>query len=88
MVDSDLNGVQVAGLVTDGFAQVEMAEPRQALDRAGAQTRLVSPEDGRVLPGGVVVTSRKPDDLPAFSREMIAPFSRTRGEQAPQASAE
>lgn len=192
MADADLNGVKVAILVTDGFEQVEMIEPRQALDQAGAQTRLVSPKDGRVkawkftewgdefpvdvplaqarakdfdailLPGGVLnpdklrmdenavlfaqafldagkpvasichgpwtlietgkvrgrrlaswpslqtdienagaqwvdqeavvdgnlVTSRKPDDIPAFNREMVALFGRMRGGQAPQAAAE
>ena len=48
MADADLNGVRVAILVTDGFEQVEMTDPRRALDQAGAQTRLVSPKDGRV----------------------------------------
>jgi protease I len=43
-----LNDVKVAILVTDGFEQVEMTEPRQALDQAGAETRLVSPKDGDV----------------------------------------
>ena len=189
MTDANLNGVKVAILVTDGFEQVEMTEPRQALDKAGAQTRLVSPKAGRVkawkfkewgdefpvdvplaqahaedfdailLPGGVInpdtlridknavlfvqafldagkpvaaichgpwtlietgklrerrlaswpslrtdienagahwvdqeavvdgnlVTSRKPDDIPAFNREMIALLGRLRGGQAPQA---
>ena len=192
MADTDLNGVKVAILVTDGFEQVEMTEPRQALEQAGAQTRLVSPKDDRVkawkftewgdefpvdvpltqaraedfdailLPGGVInpdklrmdqnavlfaqafldagkpvasichgpwtlietgkvrgrrlaswpslqtdienagaqwvdqetvvdgnlVTSRKPDDIPAFNREMIALFGRMRGGQASRAAAE
>jgi protease I len=48
MADADLDGVNVAILVTDGFEQVEMTEPRRALDQAGARTRLVSPKDGRV----------------------------------------
>jgi protease I len=48
MADADLNGMKVAILVTDGFEQVEMTEPRQALDQSGAQTSLVSPKDGRV----------------------------------------
>jgi protease I len=48
MADADLNGVKVAILVTDGFEQVEMTEPRKALDEAGAETRLVSPKDGQV----------------------------------------
>ncbi len=43
-----LNGKKVAILVSDGFEQVEMTEPRQALDDAGAQTVLVSPEEGKV----------------------------------------
>jgi len=43
-----LDGKKVAILVTDGFEQVEMTEPRRALDEAGADTVLVSPKDGRV----------------------------------------
>ncbi|HEU0053480.1 MAG TPA: type 1 glutamine amidotransferase domain-containing protein [Longimicrobium sp.] len=43
-----LEGKKVAILVTDGFEQVEMTEPRKALDEAGAETVLVSPKDGRV----------------------------------------
>ena len=192
MADADLNRVRVAILVTDGFEQVEMTDPRRALDQVGAQTRLVSPKDGMVkawkftdwgdefpvdvplaqahaedfdailLPGGVInpdklrmdetavlfaqafldagkpvasichgpwtlietgkmrgrrlaswpslqtdienagaqwvdqeavvddnlVTSRKPDDIPAFNREMIALLGRMCGGQAPQAAAE
>ncbi len=40
---SSLSGKTVAILVTDGFEQVEMTEPRRALDAAGARTVLVSP---------------------------------------------
>src|SRR5690349_5073412 len=43
-----LNGKKVAILVADGFEQVEMTEPRRALDEAGATTRLVSPAQGQV----------------------------------------
>jgi protease I len=190
MANADLNGLKVAILVTDGFEQAEMTEPRQALDGAGADTLLVSPKNDRVkawkftewgdefavdvplsqaraedfdailLPGGVInpdklrmdenavlfaqafldagkpvasichgpwtlietgkvrgrrlaswpslqtdienagaqwvneeavvdgnlVTSRKPDDIPAFNREMIALFSRTRGAQPARAA--
>ncbi|MDQ0611248.1 protease I [Variovorax sp. W1I1] len=45
---SSLDGMKVAILVADGFEQVEMTEPRQALDRAGAHTQIVSPMDGSV----------------------------------------
>ena len=43
-----LNGVKVAILVEDGFEQVELTEPRKALDAAGAQTLIVSPKSPRV----------------------------------------
>jgi len=45
---SPLDGMKVAILVADGFEQVEMTEPRKALDAAGAQTSVVSPLDGSV----------------------------------------
>lgn len=48
MVSETLNGLKVAILVTDGFEQVEMTEPRKSLDEAGAETTLVSPKDGQV----------------------------------------
>src|SRR6266850_3022306 len=44
---ANLHGVKVAILVTDGFEQVELLEPRKALDEAGAETRVVSPKSGR-----------------------------------------
>jgi len=37
-------GLRVAILVEDGFEQVEMTEPRKALNAAGARTTLVSPK--------------------------------------------
>jgi protease I len=40
--------MKVAILVTQGFEQVEMTEPRKALEAAGAKTHLVSPRDGHV----------------------------------------
>ncbi|OUL98278.1 type 1 glutamine amidotransferase domain-containing protein [Variovorax sp. JS1663] len=43
-----LEGLRVAILVTDGFEQSEMTEPRKALDAAGADTSLVSPKKGQV----------------------------------------
>ncbi len=181
-----LKGVRVAILVTDGFEQVELTEPRKALDDAGANTSIISPKrdvvrgwnftdwgdnfavdvaldqarpedfDALLLPGGVtnpdrlriepkavefvksffsadkpvaaichgpwtvieaqaargkriaawpslktdlsnagaqwideevvvdgkLVSSRKPDDIPAFNREIINVFSRARSEAA------
>jgi protease I len=47
-VANELSGKKVAILVANGFEQVEMTEPRKALEEAGAGTDLVSPEQGRV----------------------------------------
>ena len=47
-ISSSLDGMKVAVLVSDGFEQAEMTEPRKALDAAGAQTQIVSPLDGSV----------------------------------------
>jgi protease I len=43
-----LKGRKVAILATDGFEQVELTEPRKALDAAGAETRVVSPKADRI----------------------------------------
>jgi protease I len=48
MATNTLKGKKVAILVADGFEQIEMTEPRAALDAAGAETRIVSPASGRV----------------------------------------
>lgn len=44
MANSHLNGLRVAILIDDGFEQVEMTKPRDALDQAGALTKIVSPQ--------------------------------------------
>lgn len=43
-----LEGKKVAILVTDGFEQVELTEPKQALEEAGATTQIISPAEGKV----------------------------------------
>jgi protease I len=44
----DIQGKRVAILATKGVEQVELTEPRKALEQAGAHTELVSPEAGKV----------------------------------------
>jgi protease I len=48
IMSKELRGKRVAVLVADGFEQVEMTRPREALDAAGAITRLISPAKGEV----------------------------------------
>jgi len=45
---SKLSGKKVAILATDGFEQVELTEPRKALNEAGATTEVVSLKDGEI----------------------------------------
>src|SRR5712671_3104247 len=48
MQGNQLNGLRVAIIVTDDFEQVEMTSPRQALERAGATTKLICTHPGQV----------------------------------------
>ena len=77
MADETLQGVKVAILVTDGFEQVELTEPRKALDQAGADTRVVSPKGdevrgwnftdwGQTLPIDVKLDEARPQDFDAL----------------------
>ncbi|HEY1768755.1 MAG TPA: type 1 glutamine amidotransferase domain-containing protein [Chthoniobacterales bacterium] len=43
-----LDGKKVAILVADGFEQVEMTKPREALEEAGAETKIVSLKSGKI----------------------------------------
>jgi len=47
-MDNTLNKMKVAILVTDGFEQVELTEPRKALDALGAATHVISPQKDEV----------------------------------------
>ena len=47
-MEQQLRGRRVAILVEDGFEQVELTEPRQALTEEGAETHLVSPRPEKV----------------------------------------
>ena len=72
-----LDGCRVAILVTDGFEEVELTRPRQALDDAGAETSIVSPKDGTVrswrftdwgqdFPVDVRLSDARPEDFDAL----------------------
>src|SRR3954471_4047427 len=48
MAGNKLDGKKIAILATDGVEQVELVEPRKALEEAGAKTDLVSFEAGEI----------------------------------------
>jgi protease I len=43
-----LQGLHIAILVTDGFEQAELTEPKKALEEQGAITKIISSERGKV----------------------------------------
>jgi protease I len=72
-----LHGKTVAILVADGFEQVELTEPKKALEQAGAKTEIVSPAKGKVkgwnhtdwgqeLPVDVPLDQAEPDGYDAL----------------------
>jgi protease I len=75
--NENLEGVKVAILVEDGFEEVEMTEPRFALDLAGAQTQLISPKGdpvrswyftdwGKYFQLDLALDNAKPEDFDAL----------------------
>ena len=76
-MEQKLKGKRVAILVTHGFEQVELTEPRKALQEAGATAHVVSPGEGRVkgwnftqwgdeLPVDVPLAQARADDYDAL----------------------
>jgi protease I len=47
-MEQKLDGKRVAILVADGFEQVELTGPKEALEAAGAETEIISPAEKRV----------------------------------------
>lgn len=73
----ELQNKRVAILVTDGFEQVELTEPKAALEQAGATTHVIAPKSGKVkgwqhtdwgdeIPVDVQLSSARPDDYDAL----------------------
>jgi protease I len=77
MANENLKGKKVAILVTDGFEQVELFQPREALDQEGAETKVVSWKEGPVqgwdmtkwgkeVPADLTLDNAKPDNFDAL----------------------
>jgi protease I len=47
-METNLKGKKIAILVADGFEQVELTSPMEALEAAGAEIEIVSPAEGEV----------------------------------------
>jgi len=77
MANQSLQGRKVAILVTDGFEQVELLKPREALDEADAETKVVSPKThevkgwnftdwGKVVPVDVELDKARAEEFDAL----------------------
>jgi protease I len=47
-MNAKLQGKKIAIVATDGFEQVELTEPKQALEAAGATVHVISPKPGQI----------------------------------------
>lgn len=47
-MNQNLAGKKIAILATDGFEQVELTEPKKALEQAGATTHVIAPQCGEI----------------------------------------
>jgi protease I len=76
-VQRQLQGKRIAIVATDGVEQVELTEPKKALDEAGAQTVVISPKAraikawqndhwGDEIPVDRPLDSARPDDFDAL----------------------
>ncbi len=76
-MSGELSGKKVAILAANGFEQVELTEPKRALEEAGATASIGSPESGKVkgwkltnwgdeLPVDVPLEEAKADDFDAL----------------------
>jgi protease I len=75
MTDRTLSGLRVAIVATDGVEQSELTQPREALDKVGAKTTLISPKEeiqafkhfdkGDTLKVDVSLDQANPDDFDA-----------------------
>jgi protease I len=94
---AQLTGKKVAILVENGFEQVEMTSPRQTLSSAGADTHLISPQQGQVKAWNhtdwgdtfevdVNLSSANPEDYDALLLPggVMNPDNMRRNEQAQQ----
>ena len=77
MPANTLNGKKIAILVAEGFEQVELTEPKAALEAAGARTSIVSPsadkvqgwkhfDKGAFFPVDVALDRARADDFDAL----------------------
>jgi protease I len=76
-MEQKLQGKKVAILAENGFEQVELLEPRKALQEAGAETEVISPQGERIrgwnfkdwgdeVPVDVPLDVANPDDYDAL----------------------
>src|SRR5438270_3941973 len=77
MAERNLQGLRVAILVTQYFEQSELEKPKQALEAAGAEAKIISPEPGKVqgvkhtekgdqFPVDLTLDKARPDDFDAI----------------------
>ncbi len=67
---NELEGQKIAILAADGVEQVELEQPREAVEQSGAETELLSVHSG--------VIQAMNSDMPAFCSKIVEEFAEGR----------
>lgn len=76
-IQGNLKGKKVAILATDGFEQVELTEPKKALEQAGASTQVIALKSGKIRgfnhdkPGDTVKVDKTVDEVRASDYDAL-----------------
>lgn len=71
MPESKLDGMRVAILAATDFEQAELEEPQEALEQAGATTKIISTQSGKIT--GVKHDEKKDDFKVDFTLDHVDP---------------
>ena len=71
MPERTLDGMRVAIIAATDFEQAELEEPREALDQAGATTKIISTQSGKIT--GVKHDEKKDDFNVDFTLDQVNP---------------
>ena len=76
---ADLNGKNIAIIATNGFEDSELTSPKEAVESAGATTKVVSTETGEIegKKGAKVAVDAKTADASADEFDALIPVSYT-----------
>ncbi len=71
MPENKLDGMRIAIIAANDFEQAELEEPQEALEHAGATTKIISTQSGKIT--GVKHDEKKDDFKVDFTLDQVSP---------------